>query len=282
MIGSRFRRPTQGRRRRGKQMVVSLRRAFSIFPLFCLIAFAAPLHAQLTSDQLEVSIVPSATSRVISTFVVHNGSNHAAQAIITREDWDRAVNGENMFMPSGSTPHSCGRAMSFFPAAFLIEPGANQTVRLAVEKTSGTPPECWDIVFIQEVAQKKQLTRSGLQYVFRTGVKVYVAPKGMARDASITSMSLEQSNPAQRRISIQFRNSGQIHLAAKGRIEIRRSDNVVVAEVPIPEFPTLPGALRKLDVNVPAATPPGTYVALAMIDFGGSEIAAGELELTLH
>jgi P pilus assembly chaperone PapD len=214
--------------------------------------------------------------------VVHNGSNHATQAIITREDWDRAADGQNRFLPSGSTPHSCGPALSFFPAAFLIEPGANQVVRLAVEKVSGTPRECWDIVFVQEVAQTKQFTRSGLQFVFRTGVKVYVAPTGLTRDASITSMSLEQRNPGQRRISIQFRNSGEVHLAAKGRVEIRRADNSVVAEVPISEFPTLPGAVRQLEVNVPSTTLPGNYVALALIDFGGSEIAAGELELTLH
>jgi P pilus assembly chaperone PapD len=172
--------------------------------------------------------------------------------------------------------------MSFYPATFLIAPGANQIVRLAVEKAGSLTKECWDIVFVQEVAQKKQYTRSGLQYVFRTGVKVYVSPKGLPLDGSITSMTFAKHDPASKSIDIEFTNSGEKHLAGKGRIEIRRADNSVVAVIPIPLFPTLPGAARKLSLAIPASTPAGNYMALAMIDFGGSEIAAGELELNLH
>jgi len=84
------------------------------------------------------------------------------------------------------------------------------------------------------------------------------------------------------RIAIQFRNDGQVHLTAKGRIEFRRLDNSVAGQLTIAEFPTLPGAVRQLDLKVPSTIPPGTYIALALIDFGGAEIAAGQLELNLR
>jgi P pilus assembly chaperone PapD len=260
-----------------------------------IVAFiATPLRAQVTVSRLEVVITPVATERVIATFVVRNDGDHAAQGILTREDWDRAVTGENRFAQSGSSPTSCGASMSVYPMSFRIEPGADQIVRIAVEHAASPQKECWDIVFVEELPQQHAQTRSGLQYTLRTGVKVYVVPAGLERDASITNMTVEpiaprtasrldaSTAPATRRITIQFSNDGSVHLAAKGRIEFRRLDNSIAMSVPIAEFPTLPGAIRRLEMDVPPTLPAGSYVVLALIDFGGAEIAAGQLELDIR
>jgi hypothetical protein len=69
-----------------------------------------------------------------------------------------------------------------------------------------------------------------------------------------------------------------MNLVAKGRLEFRRLDNTLALQVPIAEFPTLPGAVRKLMVDVPNGLAPGDYVALALIDFGGAELVAGQID----
>ena len=69
-----------------------------------------------------------------------------------------------------------------------------------------------------------------------------------------------------------------MQLLAKGRLEFRRLDNSVAMQVPIAEFPTLPAATRKLFVDVPAGLAPGDYVVLALIDFGGPELVAGQID----
>jgi hypothetical protein len=48
--------------------------------------------------------------------------------------------------------------------------------------------------------------------------------------------------------------------------------------VPIDEFPTLPGSTRKIMVDVPSGLAPGDYVVLALIDFGGPELVAGQID----
>jgi P pilus assembly chaperone PapD len=266
------------------------------FALLCaLIATsAASLDAQLTVSRLDITVTPSEANRVMASFVVRNVGKTAAQGMVTREDWDRAENGDNQFMPSGSNSNSCGALMSVFPVAFRLEPAGEQTIRVAIEKVPSSAKECWEIVFVQDVPQKRAPTQSGLQYTLRTGVKIYVAPGGLTRDAAVTHMAVAQgartpaavesavSPQAKERITIQFTNTGQLHLAAKGKIEIRRLDNSTAVELPIPEFPTLPGAVRRLEVDIPPALPAGRYVALAMIDFGSREIAAGHLELTIR
>ena len=69
-----------------------------------------------------------------------------------------------------------------------------------------------------------------------------------------------------------------MHLLAKGHLEFRRLDNTVVTQVPIAEFPTLPGATRKVMIDVPGNLAAGDYVVLALIDFGGAELVAGQID----
>ena len=260
-----------------------------------IVAAAPSLRAQLTINQLEMSVTPSATARVMATFVVHNSGAQAAQGALTSEDWDRSESGENRFVPSGSSARSCGALTSFFPTAFRVEPGGDQTIRVAVERAPGLTKECWDIIFVEAVSTKGLPKNSGLQYIVRTGVKVYVQPAGLKRAASIMKMAVESAGsriassprtsllqPVKQQIAIRFSNDGDVHLFARGQIEIRRLDNSVMMQIPIPEFPVLSGAVRQLVLDVPPTLLPGTYIALALIEFGGAEIAAGQLELNVR
>jgi P pilus assembly chaperone PapD len=237
------------------------------------------IGAQLLVDPLEVTITASGSSRATASFSLSNTTDQPVQATITRQDWDRAENGDNRFLPAGSTGTSCGALLTASPAAIRVEPRSSRIVRLAVQGAAALRKECWDIFFVEEVPQRTGARGNSLQYVFRTGVKVYVAPAGLKRDAAVEDMAVEDTSPGKRQVSIRFRNSGGTHLVAKGHLEFRRLDNAVAAQVPIPEFPTLPGAVRKLSIDLPAGLTPGDYVVLALIDFGGAEIVAGQIDL---
>jgi hypothetical protein len=102
---------------------------------------------------------------------------------------------------------------------------------------------------------------------------VYVAPPNLTKDGAVESMAVEG-----KQIAIRFHNTGGMHLLGKGRLEFRRLDNTLALEAPIGEFATLPGALRKLVVDVPSGLAAGEYVVLALIDFGGAELVAGQID----
>lgn len=256
-----------------------------------------PLSAQLLVDPLEVTLLTAGSNRVSASFSLANTSDNPVQATITRQDWDREENGDNRFLPAGTTGRSCGAMLTVSPLSIRIDPHSSRIVRLGVQSAAALSKECWDIFFVEEVPQRASVRGNSLQYIFRTGVKVYVAPPGLRRDASVEDMSVEEvavptaasstsaaktvaGTPAasKKQISIQFHNTGGMHLLAKGRLEFRRLDNSVAAEVPIPEFPTLPGAIRKLSLEVPGGLVAGDYVVLALIDFGGAELVAGQID----
>ncbi len=267
--------------------------------------------AQLLVDPLEVTIVATGTNRVPASFSVSNTSNEVVQATITRSDWDRAENGDNRFLASGSTGTSCGANLSVSPLSIRVEPHTSRVIRLGIQSGAAVAKECWDIFFVEEVPRRASAKGNSLQYIFRTGVKVYVAPTGLSRDGAVENMAIEvvpvprtaaSTTPAttvanvpaatkrqisvvanvpaatKRQISVVFHNTGGTHLLAKGRLEFRRIDNSLAGQVTIPEFPTLPGATRKVMLDVPAGLTSGDYVVLALIDFGGAELVAGQID----
>lgn len=253
--------------------------------------------AQLLVDPLEVTMITAATSRVSASFSLSNTSDEVVQASIKRSDWDRIENGDNRFLPAGSSGTSCGSMLSVSPLSIRVEPHTSRIVRLAVQAGAAVTKECWDIFFVEEVPRRASSKGNSLQYIFRTGVKVYAAPPGLKRDGAVENMAVEDvavapatssttpasilasaSKATKRQISVLFHNTGGMHLLGKGRLEFRRLDNSLAAQIPIPEFPTLPGATRKVMVDVPGGLTPGDYVVLALIDFGGAELVAGQIE----
>jgi hypothetical protein len=261
------------------------------------VVVSQPVSAQLLVDPLEVTMTTAGNNRVSASFSLSNTSDAAVQATITRQDWDRVENGDNRFLPSGTSGSSCGAMLSASPLSIRVEAHSSRIIRLGAQNAAPLTKECWDIFFVEEVPQRAAVKGNSLQYIFRTGVKVYVAPPGLARDGQVEEMlvidapitpvasttaakpPVSAATPAtKRQISIRFHNTGGMHLLAKGRLEFRRLDNTLAMQVPIAEFPTLPGAVRKLSVDVPNGLAPGDYVVLALIDFGGAELVAGQID----
>jgi len=254
-------------------------------------------NAQLLVDPLEVTMITAGNTRVSASFSLSNTTDAPVQATITRQDWDRVENGDNRFLPAGTSGTSCGAMLSASPLSIRIDPHTSRIIRLGAQNAAALSKECWDIFFVEEVPQRASVKGNSLQYIFRTGVKVYVAPPGLARDGAVESMRVEvvavtpaaSTTPARlsvsaapaatkRQISIRFHNTGNMHLLAKGRLEFRGLDNTLAMQVPIAEFPTLPGSTRKVMVDVPSGLAPGDYVVLALIDFGGAELVAGQID----
>jgi P pilus assembly chaperone PapD len=252
--------------------------------------------AQLLVDPLEVTVVTVGNTRVSGSFSLSNTSDAPVQATISRQDWDRVENGDNRFLPAGTSGTSCGAILSASPLSVRIDPHTSRIIRVGVQNAAALTKECWDIFFVEEIPQRASSKGNSLQYIFRTGVKVYVAPPGLTHDGAVEGMAVEDVPVApptssttvksisstaaatKRQISIRFHNSGGMHLIAKGRLEFRRLDNTLAMQVPITEFPTLPGAVRKVIVDVPAGLAAGDYVVLALIDFGGAELVAGQID----
>jgi hypothetical protein len=251
--------------------------------------------AQLTVDELELFVTPSATPTV-RMVAVRNETAKAVQAVVTIEDWDRDEAGTNRFYPAHTMNNSCAAGLEVFPKSIVLEPGQSANVRISLTASEKVPANCWSIVFLENRATAIEGARQ-LSYNVRTGIKVYGESTSAVRDGLIDAMTLSdtlatqappmesRSTPAKNTtrtlapptLSVGFRNVGDVQLLVKGSIEVRRADNSVAHRAEVATFPVLPGSRRMLQQVLPEL-PAGRYVMLALLDFGGSELVAGQLE----
>lgn len=250
------------------------------------LALAAPARAQLTVSPAELILVPGTTP--VASFMVANEARTTVQAVLYQNDWDRDDFGENRFYPTGTQVGSCGDRVKVFPQTIRVEPGARQSIRVSAEAGTYTSP-CWTVVFV-ESAPRPSGGGSRIVYITRLGVKVYVNPPGMTRDAEVLGFALEKAvqtangpvvDTTQDVLGLRVRNSGGVPLRLEGRVEFRDFGNNVVRTERIEETPALPGSTRRLQIKIPELRP-GKYVALALVSYGGEDELAAQLELDIR
>jgi len=234
-----------------------------------------PAAAQLAVDQAEVFLDPRTPGRGVVSFTVTNEGDRVTEAAIYLGDWDRRENGEHRFLPSGTLPRSCARYVRVFPLALRLPARASQAVRIGLEGADSLAAACWSVIFVESRGPQKSGGRQ-ISYVTRIGVKVYVVPPGLPKDGEVTDMAVRQTG--RRDVEVAFENTGGVPLWVHGSIEFRRSDNSVAASDTLPEFPVLPGAVRRVQASLPRLAR-GRYLALALLDFGGAEVAAGQVQV---
>ena len=241
--------------------------------------------AQVAVDELELFMKAEGARPRTGSIRVTNPTDRSQQVTVEVQDWDRDESGANRFYAVGTLPQSCGAKLKVFPLTLRIEPGRTEVLRLSYD--GGGADGCWAIVFLQgsDPSQAVQ-QQSSITYVVRTGVKVYIEPEGATRVGDVDDVKLvsvmqpvadASDSVAVPHLEIMFRNSGTAHLRTRGMVEIRSARNEEAAKVTIAEFPTVPGGRRRVLAALPALKP-GRYVALALLDYDGDEIAAGQFE----
>lgn len=236
--------------------------------------------AQVAVDALELALPLHSSDRTSATqtITVTNGGDAGTQVNISAADWDRSESGENRYAPLGTMQQSCGAKVSVFPAVLYLEPKASATIRVRLDSAATGDAGCYTILFVETPKPLDSGASSSIHYSVRYGVKVYVepdvAPSAEIIDADVLAPSTLGADSLG--VTVLFSNTGARQAIAHGVAEIRRLDNSVVQSVPISDFPTLPGARRRLNVGLPSL-PRGSYVVLVMLDYGGLEVAAAQI-----
>ena len=257
--------------------------------------FAPTAHAQqLAVDQIEIFLTAGDPTRSSAVFNVSNEGNTPLQATLYMSDWDRDSTGNNRFFPIGQLPESCRNMLQVFPTQVRLEPRSQQAIRVTLTGSESARAACWSVVFVelQDPVRFQQAGRA-VQAVIRVGTKIYVEPANLPRSADVSDMRITPHVPTsddapaaartdttRRDLAIQFRNTGGMQIRPSGHVEIRRPDNTLVSSVKVDEFPILPGAVRRIQLPLPTLAR-GKYIALTLLDYGGAEIAGGQVEFEI-
>lgn len=251
--------------------------------MLSLVCSARVAHAQFAIDKTEISLNPRDSLSRTAILLVRNEGTERSQATIKIEDWDRSEDGTNRFYTAGSHPKSCAKGLSVFPLSVTLAPGESQSIRITYDpKATGAavapvPSECWSVVLVEHLLPRPAADGRTLYYTLRTGAKIYVEPTGLTKDGQVADVVVRSATHGKDEIEVAFENTGTSHVVAKGRLEFRRADNTTAATVDLPLAYVLPGATGRVKTVQPTL-PKGKYLILAVMDYGGHELAAAQLE----
>jgi len=240
-------------------------------------------HAQFAIDKTEMFLNPGDSSTRGGVLMVRNEGAERAQASLKLEDWDRSEDGGNRFFTAGTHPQSCSKALKVFPLTLSLAPGESQAIRIDLDPAAARDfrgRECWSVVLVESATPETGANGRTLVYRIRTGLKVYVMPAGLTAEGQVADVAIHSGDAgpnAKDTVEVAFQNTGTKHVVARGRVEVRRPDNTTAAVIELPLAYALPGATMRVRAALPALAT-GRYVVLAVMDYGGSEIAAAQLE----
>lgn len=230
---------------------------------------AAPAAAQFSAQPVIVEMRPGDES-AWSTFAVRNEADELLQLRIYAADFDQTEDGSHRYMEPGTHPHSCGDRLRYHPDDLLLDEHESADVRVRMEPGAST---CWSMIFVQSVRRSE----TGMRIAQRIGIKVYGLGDAGRVEGEIASVAvIAEPGAAGRSAIIDFVNRGDGPVRPEGGIELRTENGEVVAVVPVAPFSVLPGRVRRTTIPLDTALPPGRYLAIPVLDFGGDYLAGGQ------
>ena len=245
------------------------------------IAGAYPAPADLSLDVAPAKIelqVTGGTSQTLPITVRNSGAS-PMHIQATLSDFAVGTNGDYKFERPGANRFSAASWATINPREFDVAPNSFQLVRVSIAVPQHISGEYAGIVFFQT----RPLRHAGGGIVFseRVASKVYAYTESSLRiDGAIDDIAVKQTAIGQRFL-IGFKNTGNAHLYLNGRVEIRKG-NETVARVPFQQQLLVERGGRRVIEAYSEKLPPGSYTALALVDFGGPSLAGGQTTFTVR
>jgi hypothetical protein len=245
-----------------------------LFGGWLLLAGVMPVSGQFSVQPVIVELRTGADGAA-TVITVRNETASPLQLQVYGSDFDQPEDGSHVFMDLGEHARSCANRLEIHPDHLVVGPHGTGEVRVGMDPGDST---CWSLVFVQGVGREGQ----GIRVAQRIGVKVYGVSAATAPDGEVSGVRVEVDTNGSRHVEVAFANTGEAPVRPDGELEIRSETGEVVSTLPIPPFSVLPG--RTIQTRIPLAVelPPGVYLLIPILDFGGAYLAAGQALLEIE
>ncbi|MDQ6929226.1 MAG: DUF916 domain-containing protein [Candidatus Eremiobacteraeota bacterium] len=244
-----------------------------------LVVTAYPTPADLGLDvapaKYELQVAGGQSKTIPIT--VRNSSTAPVHIQATLSDFTVVSNGDYAFMRPGKNKYSLARWVTVNPREFDLPANGFQQVRFSINVPHGATGEYSAIVFFQTRATRRP---GGVSFSERIASKLYeIIPETMHLGGEVRDLTVK-TNGAGEHFIVGFQNTGNTHLYLNGRIEIKRGSEIVQRVMFPPQMLVERGGSRSIQVYA-QHLPPGQYSAVALIDYGGPALTAGQTSFSI-
>lgn len=217
---------------------------------------------------------------------VTSSSASPFQINIYLSDWAFNAQGRIYYQDPGTMEGSACPWVTYSPASYLLEPKSRLTARYTVTvPADASPGTHWCVLFFDGGSPNAPGDKTVATFRLRVAQTIYVNVGPLASKGAISGMAIQppasQGDPY--RLLVQFENTGNEVAWVTGSVELRDSDGNQVRRLDLKGFTVLPSSSQDLSFEIAGPLPPGTYAALAVLDYGKALTeVAGQTTFTLE
>ncbi|MHB8139915.1 MAG: fimbrial biogenesis chaperone [Vulcanimicrobiaceae bacterium] len=260
------------------RLVSGLVAALAIIVLVTAAGESAGVGLDVTPAKLEIAIPPGTFYNIPIT--IHNSSAQPTHILASMVDFGVTMNGSYVFERPGTRPYSLMRWATINPQQFDLAPNSTEQVRLSlsIPKNKHLSGEYAGIVFFTT----RPTRRAGVvAFSARIGTKIYATIPGTVKiDGAVVKM-FAAARPQGEIYRVMFKNTGNAHVYLHGQLQVQRSGQTVEQIAMPSELLVERGGEREITVTG-KKLPPGSYQAIATIDYGGKSLTGGEIAFSVH
>lgn len=243
-------------------------------------ALVTPSSADISVDvspaKYELQTQPGKTETFPIT--VRNTSGASVHIQASLADYAVGPTGNYAFQAPGKSPYSLSKFISINPREFDVDANSFVQVRFSVDVPSSASGEYGNLVFFTTRPSRKG---GGMAIVERIASKIYVMiPDSTKIGGEVDDVKAQPMGDGEHYL-VGFRNTGNAHVYLSGRVEIKQGGQVV-DRISFPGGMLVERGGKRLIDAVGKKLPPGSYSVVAMVDYGGPNLVAGQANLTVR
>jgi hypothetical protein len=243
------------------------------------------VQAAFVVSPMEHDLQVRAGQRGSSTVLVRNSGNRALTLKLYLADSRFGPDGKEKDLPLGTLERSCAPWTTLETELVELQPGEMRRVSLDLAPPADVRGSYWTKLYVEEISTPepdRHELRGRTYQIYtrqRMGVRIFESVLGTEeRSAVVNRVKVDTAGEALT-VILSVQNTGNALLECQGRVELRNSRGEVLETLQPGakgKFFVFPGAQRELPVRSTLQLPADSYSVLAVVDYGGESLIAGE------
>lgn len=235
---------------------------------------ALALTYEVTPSVQQVLVVPGGTYS--GTMIVRNTTKKPIDLTSKVMDWTyERPDGAKKFFPSGTTKFSCGKWISYSPAAFRLASGQVQEVRYSLTVPPDAKGGYFSAILFSGITPMPKQHGVTINLALQMGTLFVVEiDKTQKIRGEITKMETLSTHPLV--VEAKFKNEGNIRIEAKGRLSVLDSRGSAVGWTQFTPLKTLPGDEFAAQASWAGKLAPGKYKMIGTFELTPDQILIKE------
>ncbi len=174
---------------------------------------------------------------------------------------------------------SCARWITLDKAKFQLGPNQTQTVHATMRVPMGITGGRYAVIMFEAAPVKSHLTPYEVAVSTRVGsIVMQSVPHTLVKKGEVASFDVSNSEEKAVGFAVLFRNTGNVHVRAKGYVLIRNGEGRIADRIPLrtDTGTVLPGGMREFEATWSNLRKMhgGDYTAEVRVDYGGTRAAS--------